>query len=88
MDKALQTAVVTMAKRRGSHKMEDEEEEGGGEEGEEVKWIHEFVSTTLPGSRHQVRVHVSLWLAVCVCVSLYSIHLYIMHISYFFLSFL
>ena len=34
---------------------EEEEEEGGGEEGEEVKWIHEFVSTTLPGSRHQVQ---------------------------------
>ena len=76
MDKALQTAVMTMAKGRGSHKMEDEEEEGGGEEGEEVKWIHEFVSTTLPGSRHQVHVRV-LWLAVGVYVSLYSIYMYI-----------
>ena len=54
MDRALQTALVAMAK----HNQEKEEEVGRSEGdvggGEEVKWIQEFVSLALPGSRHQV----------------------------------
>ena len=81
MDKALQTALVTLAERRGREKeREGEGEEGGGdrerEEGAEaVKWIQEFVSIALPGSRHQVLCTLILWLQyrrilhyMCVCV--------------------
>ena len=45
----------------GEGEEEDEEGEEGGEDKEReeggteaVKWIHEFVSIALPGSRHQV----------------------------------
>ena len=66
MDRALQTALVDMAatRERRNH-VGDTDEEGEGEggegeegerEGEEVKWIQEFVSVALPGSRHQVCV--------------------------------
>ena len=53
MDKALQRALVAMAKAKDSISDDDDDDgEGGGE----VKWIHEFVCTALPGSRHQVSV--------------------------------
>lgn len=53
MDKALQAAVVSMANRQcGSDSKMDEE---GGEEGDDhMRWLHEFVTLALPGSRHQV----------------------------------
>ena len=66
MDKALRNAVVEMAaawKKSGMKEEgtddEEEEEEGEGEEGksEGLKWIHEFVATALPGSRHQVIIY-------------------------------
>ena len=60
MDKALQRALVAMAKTKDSISDDDDDGEGGegegGEGGGEVKWIHEFVCTALPGSRHQVGV--------------------------------
>ena len=71
MDKALQNALVEMAatRKRSDVKQEDSDEEregeGEGEEGEEgeggkgegLRWVHEFVATALPGSRHQVRIY-------------------------------
>ena len=62
MDKALRNAVVEMAavrKKSGTKEEEtdDEEEEEGegeGDKSEGLKWLHEFVATALPGSRHQV----------------------------------
>ena len=60
MDKALRNAVVEMAavrKKSGTKEEEtdeEEEEEGEGDKSEGLKWIHEFVATALPGSRHQV----------------------------------
>lgn len=70
MDKALQAAVVSMANRQcgSDSKMEEErgeeqEEEEGGKEGDShMRWLHEFVTLALPGSRHQVTIrtgHVS-----------------------------
>ena len=59
MDKALQAAVVSMA--TGQHCSDSEEEEG--EEGERkergsgeshTRWLHDFVTLALSGSRHQV----------------------------------
>ena len=66
----------------GEGEEEDEEGEEGGEDREReeggteaVKWIQEFVSIALPGSRHQVLCILILWLlsiaeycTVCVCV--------------------
>ena len=70
MDKTLQAAVVSMANRQcgSDSKMEEErgeeqEEEEGGKEGDShMRWLHEFVTLALPGSRHQVTIrtgHVS-----------------------------
>ena len=67
MDKALQAAVVSMANRQcgSDSKMEEErgeeqEEEEGEKEGDShMRWLHEFVTLALPGSRHQVTGHVS-----------------------------
>ncbi len=63
MDKALELAVATMvtADRAKSCNNEEEEQEEEEEEEEEekakakVEWLHEFVTFSLPGSRHQVR---------------------------------
>ena len=50
------TAHCSSSNGRKEHRgSEEEEEEGEGDREEgEIKWIHEFVKSNLPGSRHQV----------------------------------
>ena len=58
MDKALEMAVVSMGTPSTAQDEEGELEEQREEEEEKakkrVKWLHEFVTLSLPGSRHQV----------------------------------
>lgn len=61
MDKALQAAVVSMATRKHCSDSEEEEEGDGEEKGDReghMRWLHEFVTMALSGSRHQVQTSV------------------------------
>jgi len=62
MDKALQAAVVSMATRKHCSDSEEEEEGDGKEKGDSeghMRWLHEFVTMALSGSRHQVQTSVN-----------------------------
>ena len=62
MDKALQAAVVSMATRKHCSDSEGEEEGDGEEKGDREghkRWLHEFVTMALSGSRHQVQTSVN-----------------------------
>lgn len=79
MDKALKTALVAVASGAERNeteikKEEDEEDDDDGEEDrrrERAKWIYEFVSSTLPGSRHQVCMYVVLNIHTSI---IYNVH--------------
>ena len=53
MDRTLETAVVSMGTTREPSSEEEEEEENATRR---VEWLQEFVTLSLPGSRHQVCV--------------------------------
>ena len=54
MDKALQMAVVAMGTAHPSPNDAHPNEEVGAESETKMKWLHEFITLSLPGSRHQV----------------------------------
>lgn len=62
MDKALQAAVVSMATTKHCSDSEEEEEGDGEEKGDtkgHMRWLQEFVTVALSGSRHQVQTSVN-----------------------------